>query len=68
MMKQRLPITRIANRGTCPTCGGKYAITDKGVLRRHIGKVDPGKCHSNRQLPVEIIPAILEIARLEVLE
>ena len=49
-----------AIRGTCPTCGRQYGINKSGTLRRH-GK---GRCYTEHQLPVEIVPAIMAIAEL----
>lgn len=47
-------------KGTCPTCRKTYTFNDDGSLRRH-GK---GKCATDRQLPAEVIPAVLAIAQL----
>lgn len=49
-----------AIRGTCPTCGRQYGINKSGTLRRH-GK---GRCYTEHQLPMEVVPAILAIAEL----
>lgn len=48
------------DKGTCPTCGKKYTILKNGALRRH----GTGKCYMQKQLPAEIIPAVLAIAQL----
>lgn len=53
---------RTPNRGTCPTCGKKCAINNDESLRRHRG--DTPKCELDKQLPAEIVPAVLLIAGL----
>lgn len=55
--------SEIPEKGTCPICGRKYAITGKGVLRRH--NSDDIRCFTSPQLPAEIIPAIRMLAELE---
>jgi len=47
--------------GTCPTCGRRYTIRNDGAIRRH-GK--GGDCLMTDQLPLEIVGAVLAIARL----
>lgn len=56
---------RTATHGTCPTCGRTYRIGNDESLRRHKDvKYGRQKCEFDKQLPAEIIPAILLIAEL----
>jgi hypothetical protein len=56
-----------AKRGTCPTCGKSCSLNADESLRRHkdtkTGKKH-GRCEFDRQMPVEIIPAVFLIADL----
>jgi predicted RNA-binding Zn-ribbon protein involved in translation (DUF1610 family) len=59
------PHPKEAKKGTCPTCGKAYSITKDGTLRRHRDTLyDNEKCQFDKQLPSEVISAILAIAQL----
>src|SRR5688500_11560495 len=50
-----------AKKGTCPTCRKTYSLLKDGyTLRRH----GTGKCFTDSQLPLEIVPALLAIAQV----
>lgn len=67
-MKQFSPVEgyeKAAKRGTCPSCGHKYSLNNDESLRRHRDtRYGREKCHLDKQLPAEIIPAVLVIAEL----
>lgn len=54
-----------AIRGTCPTCGREYGINKDGTIRRHRDtRHGNERCQFYKQLPAEVIPAVLAIAQL----
>lgn len=56
---------RAAKRGKCPTCGKSCSLNSDDTIRRHTDtKYGKERCHIDKQLPAEIIPAILLISQL----
>lgn len=56
---------RAAKRGTCPTCGKSCSLNSDESIRRHTDtKYGRERCHIDKQLPAEIIPAVLLISQL----
>jgi hypothetical protein len=38
-------------RGTCTGCGFGYALSAKGLVRKHLSRTGPGECSGSRQKP-----------------